>query len=101
MRFLMRLKILSRAPLPLSAKVLASQPYRHKPLRKLIDTAAFTVYGHWVQRTDGQNRGALFERASKPHPHTQSIAVASRQRLLSGNHDSEERSNIVVRVEPA
>lgn len=59
---------------------LSSQPYKHKPLRKLIDEAAFNIYGHWVQRSDEQNRGALFQCHPKPHE----TSGGNRIRLLSG-----------------
>ena len=80
-RFLTRLKTLSAAPKPLSVTTLKTQPYKNKPLRTLIDAAAFNIYGHWVQRSEEQNRGALFQCHPKPHETSASI---SRIRLLSG-----------------
>jgi phosphorylase kinase gamma subunit len=45
----------------ISALNLVENPYRFKKYRKIIDTAAFTIYGHWVKKGEQQNRAALFE----------------------------------------
>lgn len=79
-RFLTRLKILAATPKPLSTTILSNNPYQHKPLRKLIDAAAFNIYGHWVQRSDDQDRGALFQ----CHPKSHQTTKVDRIRLLSG-----------------
>lgn len=44
-----------------------NSPYKVKAFRKHIDSCAFRIYGHWVQRKrdDIQNRGALFENRPK------------------------------------
>lgn len=34
-------------------------------MRRLIDGAAFRIYGHWVKKNDGQNRAAMFEHTPK------------------------------------
>ena len=33
--------------------------------RKVLDSAAFKVYGHWVKKIPCQNRAAMFEWAPK------------------------------------
>lgn len=43
-----------------SLNYLLQNPYGTKHLRKSIDTAAFKIYGHWVQKR-GQNRAVLFQ----------------------------------------
>ena len=86
-RFISRLTLLSRTAKPLSKDILCTKPYKHKPLRKLIDSATFNVYGHWVQSTDEQTRGALFEFFNKPHPHS---TVSNRHRLLSGSQTDDD-----------
>lgn len=40
-------------------------PYRVKILRQVIDQCAFKVYGHWVKKSEDQNRAALFENAPR------------------------------------
>ena len=44
---------------PLSLNMASKSPYKVRMFRKVIDGAAFSVYGHWVKR--GQNRAAMFE----------------------------------------
>lgn len=57
-----RLKTFKNKPILLSSfEEIIQNPYRYKPFRKLIDTSAFTIYGHWVKRGEQQNRAALFE----------------------------------------
>jgi hypothetical protein len=51
----------SRQILVSSFEQIIQNPYCYKPFRKLIDTSAFTIYGHWVKRGEQQNRAALFE----------------------------------------
>ena len=54
---------------PMDFKMAATNPYSMKNFRKVIDGAAFHVYGHWVKRGDGQNRAAMFELKPKvPKP---------------------------------
>jgi len=60
-RFLVRLQRLRQTPQPLALRLAATQPYAMKEFRKVIDAAAFRVYGHWVKRGEGQNRAAMFE----------------------------------------
>jgi len=60
-RFLVRLRRLKLTPEPLSLCTAAEQPYSMRLFRKVIDGAAFRVYGHWVKRGEGQNRAAMFE----------------------------------------
>ncbi|XP_008487758.1 phosphorylase b kinase gamma catalytic chain, skeletal muscle/heart isoform isoform X2 [Diaphorina citri] len=40
-------------------------PYGVKILRQVIDQCAFKVYGHWVKKSEDQNRAALFENAPR------------------------------------
>jgi phosphorylase kinase gamma subunit len=62
---ILRLKTLHNKPQPIKAKELIENPYRFRVFRKTIDTAAFTIYGHWVKRGEQQNRAALFENEPK------------------------------------
>ena len=55
------LKNLKNRPQQIKALDLIENPYRFKKYRKIIDTAAFTIYGHWVKKGEQQNRAALFE----------------------------------------
>ena len=55
------LKNLKNKPQQIKALDLIVNPYRFKKYRKIIDTAAFTIYGHWVKKGEHQNRAALFE----------------------------------------
>ncbi|CAM1313179.1 PHKG1 (predicted) [Pycnogonum litorale] len=64
-RCLVRLKRLRFTPEPLSVEQAKIEPYKIKPLRKVIDACAFRVYGHWVKRGEEQNRAALFENRAK------------------------------------
>ena len=42
-------------------------PYRFKSYRKMIDSAAFLVYGHWIKKDEhrNQNRATLFQTEEK------------------------------------
>lgn len=64
-RAMVRIRRLRYTPEPLSMAVAQIDPYRIKSLRKVIDTCAFRVYGHWVKKGEGQNRAALFENYAK------------------------------------
>lgn len=55
-----RLKTLRKQQAHIEPLDLIANPYRFKIYRKLIDTAAFNIYGHWV-KGEQQNRTALFE----------------------------------------
>jgi phosphorylase kinase gamma subunit len=59
------LKRLKLTPQPLSLRTAGLDPYRIKTFRKVIDGAAFKIYGHWVKKNDGQNRAAMFEHSPK------------------------------------
>jgi phosphorylase kinase gamma subunit len=59
------LKRLKLTPQPLSLHTAGLDPYRIKTFRKVIDGAAFKIYGHWVKKNDGQNRAAMFEHSPK------------------------------------
>jgi len=64
-QFLVRIRRLKATPEPLSLKTAAESPYKMRMFRKVIDGAAFRVYGHWVKRGEGQNRAAMFELSPK------------------------------------
>lgn len=46
---------------PVTPQLLCQSPYSSRVVRKMIDSCAFRIYGHWVKRGDHQNRAALFE----------------------------------------
>jgi len=52
---------------PMTYNGVLKEPYNFKELRKIVDSCAFTTYGHWVKKTPDQiqNRTALFENALK------------------------------------
>ena len=52
-------------PMDTHLATIKNEPYRFRPIRKIIDASAFKMYGHWVQRSDDQNRAALFANAIK------------------------------------
>jgi len=60
-----RLRNLKNMLEPIKVVDLVENPYRFKTYRKIIDTAAFTIYGHWVKKSEQQNRAALFETEPK------------------------------------
>jgi len=64
-RFLVRLQRIKLTPEPLSLHRASVNPYSMRMFRKVIDGAAFQVYGHWVKRGEGQNRAAMFEQQPK------------------------------------
>jgi len=64
-KFVVRISRLKATPEPLSLKTASVSPYKMRMFRKVIDGAAFRVYGHWVKRGEGQNRAAMFELTPK------------------------------------
>ena len=50
---------------PVNLEAARKNPYQHKTIRKVIDSLAFGIYGHWVKKGEGQNRAALFENSQK------------------------------------
>ena len=56
-----RLKTLKNKPQIIQTIDLIENSYRFKIYRQLIDTTAFSIYGHWVKKGEHQNRAALFE----------------------------------------
>jgi len=64
-QFVVRISRLKETPEPLSLKTASVSPYKMRMFRKVIDGAAFRVYGHWVKRGEGQNRAAMFELSPK------------------------------------
>jgi len=64
-QFVVRIRRLKATPEPLSLKTASTSPYKMRMFRKVIDGAAFKVYGHWVKKGEGQNRAAMFELSPK------------------------------------
>lgn len=64
-KFIVRIRRLKATPEPLSLKTASVSPYKMRMFRKVIDGAAFRVYGHWVKKGEGQNRAAMFELSPK------------------------------------
>lgn len=60
-----RLKTLKNNQQSIQTLDLLENPYRFKIYRRIIDTAAFNIYGHWVKKGEHQNRAALFEMQPK------------------------------------
>lgn len=60
-----RLHNLHLNPPPIDLEQTRRDPYSIKSFRRLIDAAAFKIYGHWVKRGENQNRAALFENTPK------------------------------------
>lgn len=56
-----RIRQMHAQPAPISVSQMSNNPYVVKLLRKAIDGGAFKIYGHWVKRSENQNRAALFE----------------------------------------
>lgn len=56
-----RLRLMKNRPQTIETIDLLENPYRFKMYRRIIDTAAFNIYGHWVKKCGHQNRAALFE----------------------------------------
>ena len=64
-RFIVRLRRLKDTPEPLCLHTAATNPYKMRMVRKVLDAAAFNVYSHWIKRAEGQNRAAMFELVPK------------------------------------
>ncbi|CAF3133568.1 unnamed protein product [Rotaria socialis] len=62
-----RLRTLHYRPQPIRGKDLLENPYRFKSYRKLIDSTAFLLYGHWIKKDEhrNQNRATLFQTEEK------------------------------------
>lgn len=74
--FIQRLIHFSKHPAPISVETLKTNPYSIKLMRKVIDTAAFGMYKHWVKRVDNQNRAALFEHTLREDwKHTMTLQI--------------------------
>uniref|UniRef100_S4RWQ0 phosphorylase kinase n=3 Tax=Petromyzon marinus TaxID=7757 RepID=S4RWQ0_PETMA len=50
---------------PVTTEIVLRDPYALRAVRRLIDGAAFRIYGHWVKKGERQNRAALFENTPK------------------------------------
>ncbi|CAF1008684.1 unnamed protein product [Adineta ricciae] len=73
-----RLRTLHYRPQPIRGKELLENPYRFKSYRKMIDSTAFLLYGHWIKKDEhlNQNRATLFQTEEK------SDLIRHEQRLL-------------------
>jgi phosphorylase kinase gamma subunit len=62
-----RLRTLHYRPQPIRGKELLENPYRFKSYRKMIDSTAFILYGHWIKKDEhqNQNRATLFQTEEK------------------------------------
>jgi phosphorylase kinase gamma subunit len=60
-----RLKNQKNNPQRMNLIDVLENPYRFKIYRRIIDTASFTIYSHWVKKGEQQNRAALFENEPK------------------------------------
>ncbi|KAI0983517.1 hypothetical protein GJ496_000395 [Pomphorhynchus laevis] len=58
---ILRMKTLHSQVHPIKTKELLINPYKFKTYRNVIDSAAFDIYAHWVNKAGNQNRAALFE----------------------------------------
>jgi phosphorylase kinase gamma subunit len=47
--------------------LILENPYRFKSYRKMIDSTAFILYGHWIKKDEhqNQNRATLFQTEEK------------------------------------
>ncbi|CAF0865866.1 unnamed protein product [Rotaria sordida] len=79
-----RLRTLHYRPQPIRGKDLLENPYRFKSYRKMIDSTAFLLYGHWIKKDEhrNQNRATLFQTTEK------SVLVRHEQR----SHDRQNSS---------
>jgi len=64
---ILRLRTLHYRPQPIHGKELLENPYRFKSYRKMIDSTAFLLYGHWIKKDEhqNQNRATLFQTEEK------------------------------------
>ncbi|CAF3844294.1 unnamed protein product [Rotaria magnacalcarata] len=62
-----RLRTLYYRPQPIRGKELLENPYRFKSYRKMVDSIAFLLYGHWIKKDEhqSQNRATLFQTEEK------------------------------------
>ncbi|CAF0852387.1 unnamed protein product [Rotaria sordida] len=62
-----RLKTLHYRPQPIRGKELLENPYRFKSYRRMVDSTAFLLYGHWIKKDEhrNQNRATLFQTEEK------------------------------------
>ncbi|CAF4858476.1 unnamed protein product [Rotaria socialis] len=62
-----RLRTLHYKPQPIRGKELLENPYRFKSYRKMVDSIAFLLYGHWIRKDEhqSQNRATLFQAEEK------------------------------------
>lgn len=59
------LQKLRGTPKTVTLRDIIPNPYSNRYIRKMIDSCAFSMYGHWVKRGEEQNRAALFETTPK------------------------------------
>ncbi|CAF0889095.1 unnamed protein product [Adineta steineri] len=60
-----RLRTLHYTPQPIRREELLESPYRFKSYRKMVDSAALLLYGHWIKKDEDQNRAILFQTEEK------------------------------------
>ena len=66
LRFLARLQRIKVTAESVCLALASEQPYSHKSVRRVVDGAAFRIYGHWVKRGGSeQNRAAMFQTRPK------------------------------------
>ncbi|XP_055339577.1 phosphorylase b kinase gamma catalytic chain, skeletal muscle/heart isoform-like [Paramacrobiotus metropolitanus] len=64
-RAVTRLRRLRITPQPISRVQVQRDPYKIRVVRKMVDVAAFRMYGHWVHKGEEQNRADLFQNSLK------------------------------------
>nr|XP_019572806.1 PREDICTED: phosphorylase b kinase gamma catalytic chain, liver/testis isoform isoform X2 [Rhinolophus sinicus] len=84
-----RVAVSSHRARPLTRSALVRDPYALRPVRRLIDSCAFRLYGHWVKKGEQQNRAALFQHrppgpfpSMGPEEEGESAAVTEEEAML-------------------
>ena len=66
LRFLARLQRIKVTAESVCLALASEEPYSQKAVRRVVDGAAFRIYGHWVKRGGSeQNRAAMFQTRPK------------------------------------
>lgn len=81
-RAVIRIQRLKFTPEAIPVRVLISDPYALRAVRRTVDACAFRIYGHWVKKAVGQNRAMLFENEC-------------RAELVRGTSDTPHRIHVV------
>lgn len=66
-RFMWRIKNMRRMKLSIDRTELRKRPFRNRDIRHEAESAAFAVYGHWVNRGFHYSRDMLFAKARPIH----------------------------------